>query len=157
LFPLSSWLEKGGRIAIGSDSQVTINPFEELRWLEYGQRLSTGARNVAALRGNHTGSSLFELALEGGGTACGQGSGQLRAGGKADLLTLDDESPTLAGHDTESILDALVFSGASPPIDRVMVAGEWRVIDGIHIADPRFRSDYLRVVRGLWPDGAASS
>ncbi len=152
IFPLSSWLHRGGRIAIGSDSQVTINPFEELRWLEYGQRLITHSRNVTAVRHDHTGSSLFELALEGGGMACGHGTGQLRIGGNADLLTLDVESPMLAGHNTESILDALVFSGASLPIDRVMVAGEWQVVDGSHIADAQFRSDYLQVARGLWPE-----
>ncbi len=84
--------------------------------------------------------------------ACGHGTGQLRIGGNADLLTLDVESPMLAGHNTESILDALVFSGASLPIDRVMVAGEWQVVDGSHIADAQFRSDYLQVARGLWPE-----
>lgn len=151
LFPLQSWLNQGGRIAIGSDSQITINPFEELRWLEYGQRLTSRSRNVAAVHHSHTGSNLFEKALEGGGLACGHGAGQLRAGGHADLITLDDESPMLAGHNTESILDALVFSGASLPIDRVMAAGEWRVIDGVHIETPQVRSDFLKVVGNLWP------
>ena len=54
LFPLRAWLDQGGRVAIGSDSQITINPFEELRWLEYGQRLSSRSRNVAAVRDSHT-------------------------------------------------------------------------------------------------------
>ena len=50
LFPLQKFLEYGGRIAIGSDSHVSINPFEELRWLEYGQRLISQSRNIAAIR-----------------------------------------------------------------------------------------------------------
>ena len=154
LFPLRSWLDRGGRVAIGSDSQITINPFEELRWLEYGQRLSSRSRNVAAVRDSHTGRSLFEQVLEGGGLACGHGAGQLRPGKHADLVTLDDESPMLAGHDMESILDALVFSGARLPIDRVMVGGEWRVLDGVHVASARVESDFVEVVRDLWSASA---
>ena len=151
LFPLRSWLDQGGRIAIGSDSQITINPYEELRWLEYGQRLCSRSRNIAAGPDDHTGRCLFEHVLEGGGLACGHGAGQLRAGGPADLVTLDDESPMLAGHDAESILDALVFFGARLPIDRVMVGGEWRVMDGNHVAGSETRRDFTEVVRTLWP------
>ena len=157
LFPLRPWLDRGGRVAIGSDSQITINPFEELRWLEYGQRLSSRSRSVAAVHDSHTGRSLFEQVLEGGGLACGHGAGQLRVGRHADLVTLDDESPMLAGHDTESILDALVFSGARLPIDGVMVGGEWRVIDGVHAMSPQAKSEFLEVVRDLWPASAVSN
>ncbi|MFL2547053.1 MAG: formimidoylglutamate deiminase [Candidatus Rariloculaceae bacterium] len=152
VFPLESWLSQGGRIAIGSDSQATINPFEELRLLEYGQRLTTQTRNVAAIHDSHTGRSLFEQALEGGALACGQGSGQLQVGTVADLVTLDGESPVLAGHGTDSILDALVFSGHSSPINRVMVGGEWRVIDGVHTSGPEITKDFYDVVRDLWPE-----
>lgn len=152
LFPLRSWLDQGGRIAIGSDSQITTNPFEELRWLEYGQRLASHSRNVAAVRHGHTGRSLFEQVLEGGGLACGHGAGRLRAGAHADLVALDDESPMLAGHNTESILDALVFTGAALPIERVMVAGDWRVVDGVHTVSRQAGNDFLEVVRDLWPE-----
>ena len=151
LFPLQPWLEQGGSIAIGSDSHVSINPFEELRWLEYGQRLVTRSRNVAAIRRTHTGRNLFEHALAGGARACGNGSGSLRTGSAADLVILDDQSPMFAGHDKESILDALVFSGFTLPIDRVMVAGEWQVVEGDHIAGDWAASEYLRVVNDLKP------
>ena len=150
MFPLRSWLDRGGRIAIGSDSHITINPYEELRWLEYGQRLSSRSRNVAAITDGHTGRCLFERVLEGGGLACGHGAGQLRAGAPADLVTLDDESPMLAGHGAESILDALVFVGARLPIDRVMVGGEWRVMDGEHVASTETRRGFVETVRTLW-------
>ncbi|MGI9203448.1 MAG: formimidoylglutamate deiminase [Woeseiaceae bacterium] len=130
LFPLKTFLELGGQIAIGSDSHVSINPFEELRWLEYGQRLITQSRNVAAVRRPQTGRSLFDMALTGGALACGRYSDRLSEGGNADLVVLDDDSPMLAGHTTKSFLDALVFSGFSLPIDRVMVDGQWCVTDG---------------------------
>lgn len=155
LFPLQTWLDQGGRIAIGSDSQITINPYEELRWLEYGQRLSGRSRNVVAGPDEHSGQVLFDQALKGGGLACGHGAGQLRAGMPADLVTLDGESPMLAGHDAETMLDALVFVGAKLPVDRVMVGGEWRVLDGVHVASPETSRGFAEVVRSLWTASAA--
>lgn len=149
LFPLQRWLAHEGRIAIGSDSHISINPFEELRWLEYGQRLVAQARNISAIRRTHTGRSLFEDTLQGGAQACGIGSGVLKAGALADLITLDDQSPMLVGHDTDTFLDALVFSGFTLPIERVMVNGSWQVVDGTHLAADWAASEFAKVVRGL--------
>jgi formimidoylglutamate deiminase len=156
LFPLQRFLQRDGRIAIGSDSHVTINPFEELRWLEYGQRLITQERNVAAISRNQTGRSLFELAAAGGAQATGQAGGRIRVGDNADLIALDDDSPMLVGHSTRSLLDALVFSGFTLPIDRVMVRGEWQVIDGRHRDAAAAREVYAKVARGLYRDETAS-
>lgn len=149
LFPLQAFLEQGGRIAIGSDSHVSVNPFEELRWLEYGQRLVSQKRNVAAISRAETGRSLFELATRGGARACGIGDGQLAEGAPADLVVLDDDDPMLAGHNTGSFIDALVFSGFSLPIDRVMVNGEWQVAQGRHRNEDLAREDFRRVARAF--------
>lgn len=156
LFPLQRYLQRGGRIAIGSDSHVSINPFEELRWLEYGQRLIAQQRNIAAVTRNQTGRSLFELTAAGGALATGQPGGGIRRGGYADLVMLDDDSPMLAGHGTRSLLDALVFSGFTLPIDRVMVRGKWQVVDGRHTDAENARRDYLAVARDLHRDEAAA-
>ena len=150
LFPLEKFLEADGRIAIGSDSHVSINPFEELRWLEYGQRLVSQKRNVAAIHDRHTGRSLFDRAVAGGALASGQAGGQLEKGAHADLVVLDDDSPMLLGHDAQSLLDALVFSGFTLPIDRVMTHGEWRVVDGRHVAREHTLAEYAAVVGRLY-------
>ena len=152
LFPLQAFLEAGGKIAIGSDSHISVNPFEELRWLEYGQRLITRQRNIAAIPRAETGRSLFELTAAGGALACGAGGGTLAEGTNADLVVLDDDSPMLAGHTTRSLLDALVFSGFTLPIDRVMVAGEWQVIEGRHRHAAAAKRDYARIARSLTLD-----
>ncbi|MDG2375652.1 MAG: amidohydrolase family protein, partial [Woeseiaceae bacterium] len=149
LFMLQHFLEHGGRIAIGSDSNVSINPFEELRWLEYGQRLAGQARNIAAIRRPETGRSLFELALEGGAATCGNDRRQIVEGANADLVMLDDDSPVLAGHSTRSLLDALVFSGFTLPIDRVMINGAWQVVDGQHVGQEKSCQPYAELVRTL--------
>lgn len=149
LFPLHPFLQKGGRIAIGSDSHISINPFEELRWLEYGQRLATQSRNVVSLRDSHVGRELFSRALEGGAAAGGHKASGLAKGAPADLVALSDDDPMLMGHDDESRLDALVFSGYPLPIERVMVHGHWRVIDATHIDRDRARSEYSVTLQTL--------
>jgi len=149
LFPLHDYLEHEGRMAIGSDSHISINPFEELRWLEYGQRLATQSRNVASLRDGHVGSELFLRALEGGAIASGQELTGLQPGATADLVVLSDDDPMLAGHDDASRLDALVFSGYPLPIERVMVNGEWRVVDGVHLQRELARSEYAATLMAL--------
>ena len=149
IFPLQSFLEQGGRMAIGSDSHVTVNPFEELRWLEYGQRLVRQARNIAAVPRAETGRSLFEMALSGGAQACGNPERHIVEGANADLVVLDDDDPMLAGHEARSLLDALVFSGFTLPIDRVMVNGTWHVTDGRHHGQDTAGAAYAGLARSL--------
>jgi formimidoylglutamate deiminase len=149
LFPLHDYLSAGGCIAIGSDSHISINPFEELRWLEYGQRLASHSRNVASLRESHVGSELFGRVLEGGALASGQSKVGIQAGAPADLVALSADDPMLAGHDDDSRLDALVFSGYTLPVERVMVDGKWRVIDGVHVERDRAREAYAETLAKL--------
>lgn len=149
LFPLHDFLAAGGHIAIGSDSHVSINPFEELRWLEYGQRLATQTRNVVSLREGHVGSELFARALEGGARASGQETVGLGVGATADLVALGDDDPMFAGHDDDSRLDALVFSGYPLPIERVMVDGCWRVEDGVHVDRDRARDAFITTLERI--------
>ena len=149
LFPLSSFLGNDGRVAIGSDSHVTIDPFEELRWLEYGQRLISRTRNVAATRNGNTGSSLFTRALRGGAQALGFTGRGFSAGGPADLIVLDGANALLAGHSDRTIADALVFTGIGSAIDRVMVGGEWQVLGGVHRAAETTQRSYVDAVERL--------
>lgn len=148
-FPLRPFLEQGGRIAIGSDSQVSINPFEELRWLEYGQRLATQTRNIVALQYENVGYELFSRALAGGAQAAREAPLAIAIGEGADLVTLSAEDAMLAGSDDSNLLDLLVFSGYRLPIDGVMACGEWRVEDGKHIAQDATRARYVHTLKAL--------
>lgn len=149
LFPLQEYLRQGGVFAIGSDSHITINPFEELRWLEYGQRLASQSRNVVALQQSHVGRELFERALTGGAQATGCETAGLRVGANADLIALNDADPMLLGHKDESLLDALVFAGYRLPIERVMVRGQWQVEDGGHVRAGAIRDVYASTLSRL--------
>ena len=149
LFPLHNYLSAGGDIAIGSDSHISINPFEELRWLEYGQRLASQSRNVAALEQAHVGRELFTRALHGGLQASGHKPQGIRTGAAADLVVLYDDDPMLVGHGEASLLDALVFSGYRLPIERVMVDGDWCVTDGMHVRRDAVREEFAATLARL--------
>lgn len=150
LFPLANFLRGEGRIAIGSDSQATINPFEELRWLEYGQRLASESRNVASSGDPHVGRELFRRVLAGGAQAAGQRAFGLAAGAPADLVVLDADDPMLTGHGPDTLLDALLFSGYRVPVERVMVHGEWKVMNGEHVDRAGAARDFAAAVARLW-------
>jgi formimidoylglutamate deiminase len=149
LFRLHDFLSAGGSMAIGSDSHISINPFEELRWLEYGQRLASQSRNIAALEEAHVGRELFVRAQLGGAQACGTAAAGISVGAPADLVALYDDDPMLVGHGDESLLDALVFSGYRLPVDRVMVNGEWRVIDGEHVERDATRHAFAATLKRI--------
>jgi formimidoylglutamate deiminase len=149
LFPLRAYLDKFGRLGIGSDSHVSVSPVEELRWLEYGQRLLSGERNVAGAPGSSTGRVLYEAALSGGAQACGRPVGALAPGKRADLAVLDGAHPILAGVRPGHVLDAHIFSGDGSAVRDVMVGGRWVVRGGRHDGEERITDDYRRVVKRL--------
>jgi formimidoylglutamate deiminase len=143
LFPLAAYLDAGGALGIGSDSHISVSPVEELRWLEYGQRLATRHRNVAARRaGASVGATLWTAALTGGTQASGLPPGALATGQRADLLVLDDASPLLAARDAASNLDSFLFAGNTPLVRDVMVAGRWIVRDFRHHDEARIAQRY---------------
>ncbi|MBL8378742.1 MAG: formimidoylglutamate deiminase [Burkholderiales bacterium] len=122
------WLAAGVPLAVGSDSHVIRAWPEELRWLEYGQRLLQRRRNVCAAPEEGepaTAARLFERALKAGGSAAGFAQWGLVKGARADLLVLDAAEPGLMGIPVERQLDALIFSGAAMPFRDVLVAGRW--------------------------------
>jgi formimidoylglutamate deiminase len=131
LFPLGPYLAAGGALGIGSDSNVSLSPVEELRWLEYGQRLAERRRVVAAsAAGASCGETLYALAALGGAQACGLRAGTLAAGRRADLVVLDDRAAPLAGAPPGELLDRYVFATDRAAPRHVMVRGRWRVRDG---------------------------
>ena len=124
---LPRWLAAGVPLSLGSDSHVTRAWPEELRWLEYAQRLTLRQRNVAAQPGVQpsTAARLFESVRQGGGAAAGFARWGLTVGARADLLLLNTQDPVLRGTPAAHWLDAMVFATPPQPIARVMVGGRW--------------------------------
>lgn len=144
LFPLRAYLDAGGAMAIGSDSHVSVDPVEELRWLEYGQRLVGRRRAVAADAGApHPGANLFRAAVAGGARAVGRGVAGLAVGAPADLVVLDPGAACLAaGPDGDALLDAWIFAGRVSAVMDVMVGGRWVVRDSRHPAESEAAQAY---------------
>nr|WP_210327859.1 formimidoylglutamate deiminase [Mesorhizobium silamurunense] len=130
-FAAPLFIEHGGRFGVGSDSNVLIGLPDELRQLEYSQRITHRARNVLARAGGSTGRALFDAALDGGGVALGAGPLRIAAGCPADLVSLDGNHPSLAGKSGDAILDAWIFANGSK-VDCVWVHGKKHVSGGRH-------------------------
>lgn len=133
LFDLDGFLAAGGCFAIGSDSHVAIDPFEELRLLEYGRRLNTGRRNLKTHKHDPaTATGLWSAAAVAGAAALGRSAGGLSPGRSADIIVLRQADPRLEGAGTDRLLDGIIFGGWRAPVERVMVGGKWRVEGGEH-------------------------
>lgn len=146
LFPAPDFRASGGRFGIGSDSNVLIGAAEELRTLEYGQRLALRGRNILASgEGTSTGRSLFDGALCGGVQALGAPPAELKEGRPADLVSLDATHPAFAGRSGDAILDSWIFGGA-PAVDCVWRAGTRLVAGGRHKNRQQITQRYKEVL-----------
>lgn len=134
LFPLRDFLDANGLWGVGSDSHISVSPIEELRWLEYGQRLITRHRNIAASADSP---SVGETLLAGVRASAAQATGFDARTLAADTVALspgDADAPQLVGATAEDIADRWIFSGNRPAVDRVDVAGRTVIVGGRHVA-----------------------
>lgn len=147
-FSAPLFMRHGGRFGVGSDSNVLIGVADELRQLEYSQRLAHRARNVLAPPGGSNGRALFEAALAGGAAALGAGPSRLEAGAPADFVSLDAAHPSLAGKRGDAILDTWIFA-AGTAVDCAWVAGTKRVEAGRHFRREAIAGRFRTVMREL--------
>jgi formimidoylglutamate deiminase len=151
---LPGWLSRGVPFSLGTDSHVTRSWREELRLLEYGQRLQQRRRNVAASpeQGQpSTAGRLFQRALLGGARAAGFARWGLEPGARADLLVVDTRDHALLGVPPERLLDALVFSSPGRPWRDVVIAGRWVVQDHRHAGAQDAAERFEAAMHALWP------
>lgn len=150
LFPLKEFLAADGILGIGSDSHISVSPVEELRWLEYGQRLVSRHRNIAVSESSSSvGETLWGDALFGGARAAGVALGAIEEGARADLLVLDDTAPQFVGREPDALLDTFVFAGNRNLVRDVMVNGQWCVRDGRHRDAVRIAERYAAALRRI--------
>ncbi len=150
IFPATAWRGAGGRIAIGTDSNVAIGVAEELRQLEYAQRLLTRRRNVMASgSGASTGETLFAAAAEGGASALDAPAAAIRVGAPADIVALDPDAVCLAAGGPDTLLDGWLFGGDRSVVRDVWVGGRQVVAEGRHYRAAAIEAAYTRRVRRL--------
>ncbi|MCC2975914.1 formimidoylglutamate deiminase [Sphingomonas sp. PL-96] len=149
LFPVEAFLDAGGRYGVGSDSNVRIDCSEELRLLEYGQRLTRRARNVLARGADRsTGADLHAAALAGGAAALGA-QGGIVVGAAVDIVSLDLDHPALLHREGDAITDSFVFAAGRSAIDCVWRYGDKLVSNGRHRARARIVQNYRSALERL--------
>lgn len=145
-FDAVGWASAGGALAVGSDSNIRISLSEELRTLEYSQRLRDGTRAVLATPERSTGRRLFEGVLQGGAQATARDTGAIEVGKWADLLALDGASDALWGRGGDTLLDTWIFAADDRLVTDVWSAGRHMVQEGAHVARGKIAAAYRRTM-----------
>ncbi|MFV0514392.1 MAG: formimidoylglutamate deiminase [Jhaorihella sp.] len=149
----AAYLAAGGAFGIGSDSNVNISLSEELRMLEYSQRLRDLSRNVLVAGEGSVGQALYEGAARGGARALGRAAGGIAVGRLADLVAIDSTAPSLCALGRDRIFDGLVFAANDRVVTDLWSAGRHSVRDGRHIAHERIVARYRAALIGLLAQG----
>ncbi len=150
LFPLRDYQIAGGAWGIGSDSNCSISPVEELRWLEYGQRLQLRERSVATtLAHSSTGEALFAGAMHGGERSLQADTDALSRVGGNNWIVLDERAPQLAGAMDDDVIDRFIFSGNRNLVRETWIDGKRLVADGHHRDAERIGARYRQTIARL--------
>ena len=143
IFPLQDYRGAGGRYGIGGDSHVSRDPAEELRLLEYVQRLVARKRNLVVGKSPAVGTTLWLEAAAGGAQAMGRAMGAIAPGKRADLVVLENDQRG------DAVANTFIFGGTGTTVRDVMVAGGWVVTEGHHAMEDRAKAQYARAVAEL--------
>jgi formiminoglutamate deiminase len=145
-FPFKEYNKQGGRWTIGSDSHIGLSPLEELRWLDYGERLKNNERNPLCQDENDdSGDILFHRALTHSKFALGgTGEWQFKENDFHTGIVINNNHPLFYGKPKESILSSLIFSGQSHHLLGVIMNGEWMVIEGKHKFNSSILKEYMK-------------
>lgn len=149
IFNAVEWADAGGTWGIGSDSNILISLKEELRTLEYSQRLVTQNRAVLATPDHSTGRVLYDMACAGGAQAAGRDAGQIAPGHWADLVALGGDATDFIGRRGDQLLDTWIFAGTDAAVSDVWAAGRHVVKDGAHVARDAITTAYRATLRQL--------
>ena len=147
IFPTAEFLALTGTFAIGSDSHIAVNPMEELRWLEYAQRLTKQERAIlASSETASVGQNLWHKAATGGAQSTNTNTGAISVGKQADLLVLDDSQTALYANNTKHLFDSVIFASQKNTIKDVMVNGRWVVENGEHAHEKSSAKNFAKLL-----------
>lgn len=144
-----AYLAAGGSFGVGSDSNVRISLIEELRMLEYSQRLRDLGRGVMVAGTGSSGAALYCGAARGGARALGRDAGEIRPGALADLVAIDSADPALCALRGDQVLDGLVFAAGQNVVTDLWSAGRHMVRGGRHVSRDRIVADYRAAITDL--------
>jgi len=149
IFDGTGFLGAGGLIGVGSDSNIQVSLLEELKTLEYSQRLRDRTRAALATNAHSTGRVLFDAATVGGAQAGGRATGKIAPGAWADLIALETDNKYLCNRKGDRLLDSVIFGGGATAIREVWSAGRHVVRDGRHFARDAVEERFKATLRRL--------
>ena len=150
IFNAHDYFSDNGKWGIGSDSHISISPIEELRWLEYCQRLITHNRNVLSCPATpSTGAQLYQHACAGGAQATNRFAGKIEIGYRADFIVIDSEHPRIYGRKGNDLLDSWIFSGNDNPVTDVFVGGKQVITNGQHEHEEKINATFKATINKL--------
>lgn len=150
IFPTTEFMAQNGTIAIGSDSHISVNPVEELRWLEYAQRLIKQQRAILANNQQASvGLNLWQQAAQGGAQSTNANTGILAVGKQADLLVLSAEQSHVFAHSDQHLMDSFVFASQQNSIQDVMVNGDWVIQSSRHKDQQESEQHFAKLLKRL--------
>ena len=146
IFRLTDFSRESSHWSIGTDSQISLNPLEDLRWLDYTQRLVSHKRNTFA----DGAATLFHNTFFSGKEAMGiLQNDYFQSGHPMDAVVYDGDSPLLAMADTEHLLSRLVYTADAASVIGTLVNGEWIVRDGVHKNYDEIVRDFKGAITGM--------
>lgn len=150
IFPTTEFMDQGGQIAIGSDSHISVSAIEELRLLEYAQRLVKQQRAILANSTTQSvGQNLWQHTARAGALSTNSNTGELGLGKQADLVVLDDNKTRLFANNNQYILDSMIFASQTSPIRDVMVNGRWQIQQGQHANQSDIAGKFAEILQQL--------
>lgn len=150
IFPTAEFLDLAGTFAIGSDSHISISPVEELRWLEYAQRLQKQKRTILSNKAQKSvGQNLWHKAATGGAQSTSTNTGAIAVGKQADLLVLNEKQTRLFANNHQHILDSIIFASQENVVKDVMVNGCWVIQNNVHALEIESAENFAKLLKKL--------
>ena len=151
IFPLKRFQDQGGNWSIGTDSHVGLNPLEELRILDYGQRLTTHKRNsFYSEKQGDGGMYALTMATKAGRKAMGNSSIEFfKVGDYFDAVVYNASSPFLACTSEENLTSTLVYATDSSMYVGTIINGQWRSKGNRHLDYDSIVNNYIQTINTL--------
>ncbi len=151
IFPLQPYIAEGGSFAIGTDSHISIDPVEELRMIEYAQRLTHRRRSLSASDVHRSPALyLYSQALKGGASSMDAPIGAIAVGRFADFVVLDADAPCFDGCAVDDVFDRYVFARQERCVHSVICAGTLMVQNGRHVHEDALRARYKKTLEKIY-------
>jgi formiminoglutamate deiminase len=144
-----SYVAGNGAFGVGTDSNINISLTDELRSLEYSQRLKHHQRNVLSGPIGSTGEAIYLNCAKGGAQALARNAGRISVGRLADLVAIDTNHPRLCTLKDSQLVDGWVFAANDQVVTDVWAAGRHMVKDGRHVDQDAIFAGYRTAMKAV--------